>query len=167
MILTLIEWLIKILIIVVPLLIGVAFLTLAERKTLAAMQLRKGPNVVGVYGLLQPIADGVKLFSKETILPTHSNLAIFIIAPILGLILALIAWAVIPYDDGAVFCDINIGIMYLFAVSSVSVYAILMAGWASNSKYAFFGAIRAAAQMVSYEVCIGLIILTVVLCAGG
>jgi NADH-quinone oxidoreductase subunit H len=167
MILTLIEWLIKILIIVVPLLIAVAFLTLAERKTLAAMQLRKGPNVVGVYGLLQPIADGVKLFSKETILPTHSNLAIFIIAPILGLILALVAWAVIPYDDGAVFCDINIGIMYLFAVSSVSVYAILMAGWASNSKYAFFGAIRAAAQMVSYEVCIGLIILTVVLCAGG
>lgn len=112
----------------VPLLIGVAFLTLAERKTLAAMQLRKGPNVVGVYGLLQPIADGVKLFSKETILPTHSNLAIFIIAPILGLILALIAWAVIPYDDGSVFCDINIGILYLFAVSSVSVYAILMAG---------------------------------------
>jgi len=152
---------------VVPLLIGVAFLTLAERKTLASMQLRKGPNVVGVYGLLQPIADGVKLFSKETILPTHSNLAIFIIAPILGLILALVAWAVIPYDDGAVFCDINIGIMYLFAVSSVSVYAILMAGWASNSKYAFFGAIRAAAQMVSYEVCIGLIILTVVLCSGG
>lgn len=151
----------------VPLLIGVAFLTLAERKTLASMQLRKGPNVVGVYGLLQPIADGVKLFSKETILPTHSNLAIFIIAPILGLILALVAWAVIPYDDGAVFCDINIGIMYLFAVSSVSVYAILMAGWASNSKYAFFGAIRAAAQMVSYEVCIGLIILTVVLCSGG
>lgn len=167
MILLLTEWLIKILIIVVPLLIGVAFLTLAERKTLAAMQLRKGPNVVGVYGLLQPIADGVKLFSKETILPTHSNLAIFIIAPILGLILALVAWAVIPYDDGAVFCDINIGIMYLFAVSSVSVYAILMAGWASNSKYAFFGAIRAAAQMISYEVCIGLIILTVVLCAGG
>jgi NADH-quinone oxidoreductase subunit H len=167
MALTLIEWLIKILVIVVPLLIGVAFLTLAERKTLAAMQLRKGPNVVGVYGLLQPIADGVKLFSKETILPTHSNLAIFIIAPILGLILALIAWAVIPYDDGSVFCDINIGILYLFAVSSVSVYAILMAGWASNSKYAFFGAIRAAAQMVSYEVCIGLIILSVVLCAGG
>jgi len=166
MLLIVLEQFIKILIIVVPLLIAVAFLSLAERKTLAAMQIRKGPNVVGVYGLLQPIADGVKLFSKETILPTHSNLAIFILAPILSLILALISWAVIPYGPTAVLSDVNIGILYLFAVSSCSVYAILMAGWASNSKYAFFGAIRAAAQMISYEVCIGLIILAVVICAG-
>jgi len=162
----LIEILLKIILIVVPLLIALAYLTLAERKTLAAMQLRKGPNVVGVYGLLQPLADGVKLFSKETILPTHSNLAIFIIAPVLSLILALISWAVIPYSETAVLSDVNISILYLFAVGSISVYGILMAGWGSNSKYSFFGAIRAAAQMISYEVCIGLIMLSVVICAG-
>lgn len=161
-----IEQLLKILIIVVPLLIGIAYVTLAERKVLGSIQLRKGPNVVGVFGLLQPIADGVKLFAKETILPTHANLAIFIIAPILSLVLALISWAVVPYAEGAVLADINIGILYLFAVSSISVYAILMSGWASNSKYAFFGAIRAAAQMISYEVSIGLIIISVVLCTG-
>jgi len=160
------EALLKIVLIVVPLLIALAYLTLAERKTLAAMQLRKGPNVVGIYGLLQPLADGVKLFSKETILPTHSNLAVFIIAPILGLILALISWAVIPYSETGVLCDVNVSILYLFAVGSISVYAILMAGWGSNSKYSFFGAIRAAAQMISYEVCIGLIMLSVVICAG-
>jgi len=162
----LLENLIKIVLIVVPLLIGLAYLTLAERKTLASMQLRKGPNVVGVYGLLQPLADGVKLFAKETILPTHSNLAVFIIAPVLGLILALISWAVVPYSETAVLADVNISILYLFAVGSISVYAILMAGWGSNSKYSFFGAIRAAAQMISYEVCIGLIMLSVVICAG-
>lgn len=160
------EAFIKIVLIVVPLLIGLAYLTLAERKTLAAMQLRKGPNVVGVYGLLQPLADGVKLFSKETILPTHSNLAVFILAPIVGLILALVSWAVVPYSETAVLCDVNVSILYLFAVGSISVYAILMAGWGSNSKYSFFGAIRAAAQMISYEVCIGLIMLSVVICAG-
>jgi len=158
--------LLKIIIIVVPLLIAVAYVTLAERKIMASMQLRKGPNVVGFAGLLQPLADGLKLFAKETILPTHANLVIFIIAPILSLILALLSWAVIPYAEGAVLADLNVGLMYLFAVSSISVYAILMSGWASNSKYAFFGAIRAAAQMISYEVCIGLIILSVILCVG-
>jgi NADH-quinone oxidoreductase subunit H len=163
---SIIESLIKIVLIVVPLLIGLAYLTLAERKTLASMQLRKGPNVVGVYGLLQPLADGVKLFSKETILPTHSNLAVFVIAPVLGLILALVSWAVVPYSETAVLSDVNVSILYLFAVGSISVYAILMAGWGSNSKYSFFGAIRAAAQMISYEVCIGLIMLSSVICAG-
>lgn len=156
----------KVLIIVVPLLIAVAYVTLAERKIFAAMQLRKGPNVVGFYGLLQPLADGLKLFSKETILPTHANLIIFILAPIISLILALLSWSVIPYSSSSVLSDINISILYLFAISSISVYAILMSGWASNSKYAFFGAIRAAAQMISYEVCIGLIILSVVVCSG-
>ncbi len=156
----------KILIIIAPLLIAVAYLTLAERKTLASMQIRKGPNVVGVYGLLQPLADGLKLLTKETILPTHSTLSIFIIAPVLSLTLSLISWAVIPYGPTAVLSDVNVSIMYLFAVSSISVYAILMSGWGSNSKYSFFGAIRAAAQMISYEVCIGLIILAVVICAG-
>lgn len=158
--------LVKIIIIVVPLLIAVAYVTLAERKIMASMQLRKGPNVVGFAGLIQPLADGLKLFAKETILPTHANLVIFIIAPILSLVLALLSWAVIPYSEGAVLADINIGLLYLFAVSSISVYAILMSGWASNSKYAFFGAVRAAAQMISYEVCIGLIILSVILCVG-
>ena len=158
--------LLKVIIIVVPLLIAVAYVTLAERKIMASMQLRKGPNVVGFAGLLQPLADGLKLFAKETILPTHANLVIFIIAPILSLILALISWAVIPYNEGAVLADLNIGLLYIFAVSSISVYAILMSGWASNSKYAFFGAIRAAAQMISYEVCIGLIILNVIVCVG-
>jgi NADH-quinone oxidoreductase subunit H len=166
MLLTILEYILKILIIVVPLLIAVAYVTLAERKVMGSMHLRKGPNVVGVFGLLQPLADGLKLFSKETIIPTHSNVVVFIIAPILSLILALLSWAVIPYGEAAVLSDINVGILYLFAVSSISVYAILMSGWGSNSKYAFFGAIRAAAQMISYEVCIGLIILSVVVCAG-
>lgn len=161
-----IENTIKILLIIVPLLIAVAFLTLAERKVLGSMQIREGPNTVGVKGILQPIADGVKLFSKETILPTQANKGIFIIAPILALILGLITWGVIPYNKGGLISDINLSILYLLAISSISVYAILTSGWSSNSKYAFFGAIRAAAQMISYEVSIGLIILTVIMCAG-
>ena len=161
-----VEIIIKVLAIIVPLLIAIAYVTLAERKVLGSIQLRKGPNVVGVFGLLQPLADGVKLFAKETILPTHANIIIYLIAPILGFIISLIAWAVIPYDEGSVIADVNVGILYIFAVSSISVYSILMSGWSSNSKYAFFGAIRAAAQMISYEVSIGLIIITVVLCTG-
>ncbi len=157
---------IKILLIVVPLLIGVAYLTYAERKVIAAIHLRRGPNVVGPYGLLQPIADGMKLFFKETIIPSGANKGVFVIAPMLTFILALVAWAVIPVGDGLVISNINVGILYLFAISSLGVYGILMAGWASNSKYAFLGAIRSAAQMVSYEVSMGFIIITVLLIAG-
>ena len=166
MFMIIIEYLLKILVIVVPLLIAVAYVTLAERKIMGSMHIRKGPNVVGIFGLLQPLADGLKLFSKETIIPTHSNWIVFLIAPVLSLILALLSWGVIPYGSGLVLSDVNVGILYLFAVGSISVYGILMSGWGSNSKYAFFGAIRAAAQMISYEVCIGLIMLAVIVCAG-
>jgi NADH-quinone oxidoreductase subunit H len=156
----------KILIIIVPLIISVAYLTYAERKVIAAMQLRKGPNVVGPFGLLQPISDGLKLLLKEVIIPKASNKFIFIIAPMLTFILSLIAWAVIPFSEGVVLTNINVGILYVFAISSLGVYGIIMAGWASNSKYAFLGAIRSSAQMISYEVSIGLIIITVLLIAG-
>jgi NADH-quinone oxidoreductase subunit H len=155
-----------ILLIMVPVLIGVAYLTYAERKVLAAMQLRKGPNVVGPFGLFQPFADAIKLMMKETVIPTGSNRALFLMAPMLTFALALIAWAVIPFGDGLVLADINVGILYLFAISSLGVYGIIIAGWASNSKYAFLGALRSAAQMVSYEVSIGFVIITVLLCAG-
>ena len=157
---------IKILVIVVPLLLAVAYLTYMERKVIAAMHLRRGPNVVGPFGLLQPIADGLKLLLKETIIPAGANRGVFIIAPCVTFTLALIAWAVIPFDEGWVLADINVGILFLFAVSSLGVYGILMAGWASNSKYAFLGALRSAAQMVSYEISMGFIIITVLLCVG-
>ena len=152
--------------IIMPLLGAVAYLTLAERKVIAAMQLRKGPNVVGPLGLLQPMADGLKLLIKETIIPSGANRVVFILAPMLTFILSLIAWAVIPFDSGWVLADINVGILYLFAISSLGVYGIIMAGWASNSKYAFLGALRSAAQMVSYEVAIGFVIITVLMCVG-
>ncbi len=157
---------IKVLLMVVPLLLAVAYLTYFERKVIAAIHLRRGPNVVGPYGLLQPLADGMKLFFKETVIPTGANKGVFILAPMLTFILALIAWAVIPVGEGIVIADINVGILYLFAISSLGVYGILMAGWASNSKYAFLGGLRSAAQMVSYEVSMGFIIITVLLVAG-
>jgi NADH-quinone oxidoreductase subunit H len=156
----------QILAIVVPLLGAVAYLTYAERKVIAAMQLRKGPNVVGWFGLLQPLADGVKLLFKETVLPTGANKIVFLAAPMITFILAIVAWAVIPFDQGMVLADINVGILYLFAISSLGVYGIIMAGWASNSIYPFLGALRSAAQMVSYEVSIGFVIITVLLCVG-
>tara|TARA_Y100000588_G_scaffold380804_2_gene465296 strand:+ start:6103 stop:7131 length:1029 start_codon:yes stop_codon:yes gene_type:complete len=156
----------QILAIIVPLLIAVAYLTYFERKVIASMQLRKGPNVVGPFGLLQPLADGAKLFVKETILPAGANKILFTMAPMLTFILSLIAWAVIPFDVGMVLSDINVGVLYLFAISSLGVYGVIMAGWASNSKYAFLGALRSAAQMVSYEVSIGFVIITVLLCVG-
>ncbi|MEA2743878.1 MAG: NADH-quinone oxidoreductase subunit [Acetobacteraceae bacterium] len=150
----------------VPLLIGVAYLTYAERKVLAAMQLRKGPNVVGPFGLWQPFADALKMLMKETIIPTGSNRFLFLLAPMLTFGLAMIAWAVIPVSEGWAGADINVGILYLFAISSLGVYGIIIAGWASNSKYAFLGAMRAAAQMVSYEVSIGFVMVSVLLCVG-
>ena len=156
----------KILLLVVPLILAVAYLTFVERKVIAAMQLRVGPNVVGPFGLLQPIADGLKLLHKETIIPYAANKILFIFAPILTFSLSLAAWAVIPFDQGNVLANINVGVLYLFAISSLSVYGIIIAGWASNSKYAFLGALRSAAQMISYEVSIGLTIVSVLLCSG-
>jgi NADH-quinone oxidoreductase subunit H len=152
--------------IVIPLLVAIAYLTYAERKVLAAMQLRQGPNIVGPFGLLQPMADGLKLFGKETVIPAGANRVVFVFAPMLTFLLALVAWAVIPFGPGMVLANINVGVLYLFAISSLGVYGIIMAGWASNSKYAFLGGLRSAAQMVSYEVSIGFVIITVLLCVG-
>jgi len=157
---------VKILLIVFPLLFAVAYLTYVERKVIGAMQLRKGPNVVGPFGLFQPLADGLKLFLKETIIPSGADRAVFILAPLVTFTLSFVAWAVIPFDKNLVLANINVGILYLFAVSSLSVYGVLMAGWASNSRYAFLGALRSAAQMVSYEVSMGFVIVTVLICVG-
>ena len=158
--------LVKIFTILIPLLIAIAYLTLTERKVMASMQRRKGPNIVGIYGILQPLADGLKLFMKETILPSNANLTIFIIAPILTFLLALLSWCIIPFNEGSIYADLNIGVLYILAISSLGVYGIIIAGWASNSKYAFLGALRSAAQMISYEVSIGLILICILLCSG-
>jgi len=152
--------------ILVPLLIAVAYMTYAERKIMAAMQMRVGPNMVGPLGLLQPFADAAKMLMKETIIPSGASRGLFIFAPMLTFLLAMIAWAVIPVAEGWAIADINVGILYLFAISSLGVYGIIIAGWASNSKYAFLGALRSAAQMVSYEVSMGFVIVTVLLCVG-
>lgn len=155
-----------ILLIVLPLILAVAYLTYAERKVIAAMQMRRGPNVVGWFGLLQPIADGLKMLHKELIIPTNANPFLFLVAPILTFSLSLIAWAVIPFNEGWVLANLNVGILYLFAISSLGVYGIIIAGWASNSRYSFLGALRSAAQMISYEVSIGFIFVAVLLTAG-
>ena len=156
----------KITLIIIPLLIFIAYLTFFERKVIGFIQLRKGPSVVGPFGLFQPFADGIKLLSKETIIPDKSNRLIFILSPIITFTLALLAWAVIPVDYKIVLSDINVGMMYIFAISSLGIYGIIMAGWSSNSRYAFLGALRSAAQMISYEVSIGLIIISILLTAG-
>jgi NADH-quinone oxidoreductase subunit H len=152
--------------ILVPVLLSMAYATYFERKALGAFQLRKGPNRVGPFGLWQPFADAVKVFTKETIIPAGASRSLFLMAPMITFILACLAWAVIPVNDGWAVANINVGILYLFAVSSLGVYGIIIAGWASNSKYAFLGAMRSAAQMVSYEVSIGFVLVTVMLCVG-
>jgi NADH-quinone oxidoreductase subunit H len=158
--------LLKILSITIPLLLAVAFFTVAERKIMGAVQRRRGPNVIGFLGLLQALADGLKLFVKETTFPSNSNLAVFLLAPILSFLLSIISWAVIPFSHSVVLADINLGILYILAVSSLNVYGLILAGWASNSKYAFLGALRSAAQMISYEISIGFIVLSIASCVG-
>jgi NADH-quinone oxidoreductase subunit H len=157
---------IGILVIALPLMLAVAMIIYAERKIWAAMALRRGPNVVGPWGLLQSFADGLKVFLKETIVPSAANKGLFLIAPIISFTVALIVWAVIPFQAGVVLADVNVGLLYILAASSLGVYGVIVAGWASNSKYPFFSALRAAAQMVSYEVSIGFVLITVVLYAG-
>ena len=158
--------LIKILTIIIPLLIAVAYFTIAERKIMGLIQRRKGPNVIGMAGLLQPLADGLKLFVKETVVPSNSNILLFLIAPILTFLFSLMSWVVIPFSKNIVLVDFNLGLLYLLSISSLSVYGIIIAGWSSNSKYPFLGSIRSSAQLISYEVSIGFIILNIVLCSG-
>jgi len=158
--------LIGILVIALPLMLAVAMIIYAERKIWAAMALRRGPNVVGPFGLLQSFADGLKVFLKETIVPTSANKGLFLLAPIISFTVALIVWAVVPFQAGVVLADVNVGLLYILAASSLGVYGVIIAGWASNSKYPFFSALRAAAQMVSYEVSIGFVLICVVLYAG-
>lgn len=155
-----------ILLIALPLMLAVAMVIYVDRKVWAAINLRRGPNVVGPFGILQSFADGLKVFLQETIIPTASNKGIFLLAPIITFTVALAAWAVVPFDAGVVLADINVGLLYILAISSLSVYGVVMSGWASNSKYPFFSAMRAAAQMISYEVSIGFILVCVVLWAG-
>jgi NADH-quinone oxidoreductase subunit H len=161
-----IETTLKILAVIVAVLIALAYFTGAERKLMGAIQRRRGPNVVGYIGLLQPLADGLKLFAKETVIPSNSNIIIFLLAPIGSFVLSLMNWAVIAFTEYTVVADIKLGILYLLAISSMSVYGILLSGWSSNSKYAFLGSIRSAAQMISYEISIGFIVVTVCICAG-
>ena len=151
---------------ILPLLIAVAYFTLIERQILAAVQRRQGPIIVGFYGLLQPLADGLKLFLKETVLPKSSNMMIFILAPVFTVGLALSGWVVVPFGDGFALSNLNVGLLYIFAISSLSVHSVIMAGWSSNSKYAFLGALRSAAQMISYEVSMGITIVSVILLSG-
>lgn len=161
-----IESLLGILIVIIPILISVAFLTLAERKVMGSIQQRKGPNTVGFAGLLQPIADALKLMLKETVVPTNANTFGFVFAPILTLFLSLLGWSVIPFSLKSYFVNIELGLLFLFAASSLGVYGVILSGWASNSRYAFFGALRSAGQMISYEVSIGLILIAALLCVG-
>jgi len=158
--------LLKILLIIVPLMLSVAYLTYAERKVIGYIQTRIGPNRVGPWGLLQPIADGLKLLLKEVIFPAKSNLYLFLIAPVLAIGPALAAWAVMPFDDGMVLADIDAGLLYILAITSMSVYGVVVAGWASNSRYAFLGALRSAAQVVSYEIAMGFALVGVLIAAG-
>lgn len=152
--------------VMVPILIAMAYLTLFERKGMGSIQRRRGPNVVGVYGLFTPLADGLKLLRKENIVPASSNPILFQLAPVITFVLALVGWAVMPISEGMVMSDVNRGVRFRFAIGSLGVYGIILAGWASNSKYAFLGALRSAAQMVSYEVSIGFVMVSIFLCAG-
>ena len=156
----------QVLLVVVPLLVALAFLMYADRKVWAAVQMRRGPNVVGIYGLLQSFADFLKYMVKEVVFPAGADRAVFLLAPMISLVMSLIAWAVIPFNDGWVVSDINVAILYIFAISSLEVYGVIMGGWASNSKYPFLGSLRSAAQMISYEVSIGLIIIGVIISTG-